>query len=279
MSKEFSLLTSETLLTLYPQLIKNVPLSIDIQTFLRVLTITVSSYIYIHQTQKTTNVRPDYYQGFLNTLHILSSYYAFQTIQSGDALALFYTYPIFNLIFSHMFLQEKIDTQDVMSVLTGVTGAFMIAQPGFESKSIFGILAALVSAMTESLMYVSYHDPTSKSTPTERMYELYAGSIPYTFLLAFKNWGGSGSNGNKITTKAILSVITFNIFIGFFAHLLRANAALNLTAPLFSSLSLWGVIAGYIFQFLFEHKFPSKQTIIGSILIILSGILSYYRKK
>jgi drug/metabolite transporter (DMT)-like permease len=272
MSNELNLLSSESLLSLYPQLIKNVPLSIDIQTLLRVLTIAVSAYV---SMKKPTDVRPDYQQGFLNTLHILSSYYAFQTIHSGDALALFYTYPMFNLLFSHMMLKEKIDSQDVMSVLTGVTGAFMIAQPGFESRSIFGILSALLSAITESLMYISYHDPKSKSTPVERLYELYAGSVPYTLIIA---WIMYDSKKN-INIRSFSQVIIFNVIIGFYAHLLRAKAALHLTTPLFSSLSLWGVIMGYIFQFYFEKKLPSIQTITGGLLIIISGLLSIYKKK
>ena len=73
-------------------------------------------------------------------------------------------------------------------------------------------------------------------------------------------------------------IIAFNIFIGYTAHQGRAWGALKLSAPLFSSLSMTGIVAGYIFSYLFEKKKPNKQIIFGAILILIASILSFFEK-
>lgn len=262
-----SVVFSETSLSLYPQLIRITKLNTSVQIFLRVLTITLVSYYFL----ENKNIEPNYQQGFLNLIHILSSYYAFETINSGDALALFYTYPIFNLIFSKIILSEKITTKQFITICASVIGAVLISKPSFDIH-FDGVFAALIAAITESLMYITYHDRNLKSTVTERIYELYSGTIPFLIVLGIFIFGFKEDILVNFTSKNLIFVILFNTIVGYFGHLLRAYGALNLSAPVFSVFSLFGVIAGYVFQIYFEKVLPTNAILFGAFLILSSSV-------
>lgn len=277
-----SVVGSETLLSLYPQLIRIASVSVEIQTFIRVILIAICSYVIM---KKDEGVRPNYWQGVVNTLHIISSYYAFQTINTGDALTLFYTYPIWNLIFSHILLKESMTPQQIFYVVMGVIGAILIAEPNFQnSKKFHGILAALLAAITESIMYITYHDPGPKTSVSQRIFQLYGGSVPFvTIVLVLRYFYVHHKKTEdffaNVSIRNILMIIGFNVFIGYTAHQGRAWGALKLSAPLFSSLSMIGIITGYIFAFIFEKKKPNKQIIVGAVLILIASVLSFFQNK
>jgi drug/metabolite transporter (DMT)-like permease len=272
---------SETLLSLYPQLIRISKVSVEIQTFIRVVLIAACSYIVMN---KNEGVRPTYWQGVVNTLHILSSYYAFQTINTGDALTLFYTYPIWNLLFSHILLKESMTLQQILYVIIGVIGAIFIAEPSFkDSKKFNGIIAALLAAVTESIMYITYHNPGPKTSVSQRIFQLYGGSVPFVSIVLVLRYFWVHHKKTEdffqnVTLRNIGMIIAFNIFIGYTAHQGRAWGALRLSAPLFSSLSMIGIISGYFFSFIFEKKKPTKQIIFGACMILIASVLSFFEK-
>jgi len=273
-----SVIGSETLLSLYPQVIRIANISVELQTFVRVILIALCSYIFM---KKDEGVKPNYYQGIVNTLHILSSYYAFKTINTGDALALFYTYPLWNLLFSHILLKEKMRLQEIFYVVIGVIGAILIAHPNFNNiGGLSGIIAALLAALTESIMYIVYHDPEPKTSVPQRIFQLYGGSVPFISGIVLIRYVMS-LNQNKtkeffknVNSRNMLLIIGFNIFIGYSMHQIRAFGALKLSAPLFGSLSMFGILAGYVFSYIFEKKIPDNQVIIGVLLIFVACVLS-----
>ena len=89
---------SETVLSLYPILIKKVPTNLDTQTLARFLIYPIAALIvggikplvnaYSHGT--VTNLL----DGSDNVAHIASSYLAFQQLPAGIAMSLFYTYQL-----------------------------------------------------------------------------------------------------------------------------------------------------------------------------------------
>jgi drug/metabolite transporter (DMT)-like permease len=277
-----SVVGSETLLSLYPQLIRIAKVSVEIQTFIRVILIALCAYIFM---KKDEGIRPVYWQGMVNTLHILSSYYAFQTINTGDALALFYTYPIWNLLFSHILLKESMTIKEIGNVVVGVIGAILIAEPNFNnSKKLHGIMAALLAAITESIMYITYHDPGPKTSVSQRIFQLYGGSVPFVSVVLVLRYFWVHHKKTEdffqnVTLRNILMIVGFNIFIGYVAHQGRAWGALKLSAPSFSSLSMIGIISGYIFSYFFEKKKPNKQIILGATLILFASIASFFEQK
>jgi drug/metabolite transporter (DMT)-like permease len=155
----------------------------------------------------------------------------------------------------------------------------LILQPHFQmtTKQIVGAVAALVSALTESYMYVLFHDKENEETPSERLLGQYAGTIPFVLVWVFLT--------HKFFTKAasteqqnilVAQIFVFNLVIGFGMHLLRAYGALHARPESFAVLSTAGVLFGFLFQFLFEKKLPTTPKILGGLFIVAGGITSAY---
>ncbi len=276
-------LLGEFLASLYPQLLRIVRSSIDVQTLLRVLVYAGISYAFVRKGY----VKPDFIQGAVNTLHILSSYFAFRSISSGNALALFYTYPLWNLVLSKVFLRESLDATNVSFTFVGVIGATMIALSSMttdekqKGANLYGVLAALLAAVTESIMYIAYHDKTLSETPVERVFGLYSGSIPYVLILCGVRWATQGTKGllKDTTLRGVGLMIGFNSIVGILSHVLRANAMLRLRADVFSALSLTGIIMGYLTMFLLEGKKPTKLALLGAVLVGAAGVFVTINKQ
>ena len=120
-SKFIPLLGSEIALSLYPQLIKLIPSTIEIQVATRCITYSILAIIgyYITKQNKTnitynTNVlsftKTSIVMGLVNIIHIISSYMCFNTLSSGVGYSIFYIYPIFNLLGRTLIYNEKIDS-------------------------------------------------------------------------------------------------------------------------------------------------------------------------
>lgn len=277
----FDVIGSEALLSLYPQVIRIANISVEIQTFIRVILIALCAYIFM---KKDEGVKPNYYQGIVNTLHILSSYYAFKTINTGDALALFYTYPLWNLLFSHILLKEKMNLQEILYVVVGVIGGILVAQPNLKNiNGISGIIAALLAAVTESVMYITYHNPGPKTSVPQRIFQLYGGSVPFISGIVLIQYLRSLQQKKtneffiNVNPRNILLIVAFNVFIGYTMHQMRALGALKLSAPLFSSISMAGILFGYAFSYIFEKKIPTTQVKVGVFLILVACIVSIYK--
>ena len=141
----YTLVVSEIALSLYPQLIKLVPVSIDIQISMRCITYLIialcgyiftdgftSSRLITNTTKNNTNIlnnnTPISYIliGIVNILHIASSYISFNNLSSGVSYSLFYTYPIFNLIGRTLIYNENINSINYIYVVIAICGVYLI---------------------------------------------------------------------------------------------------------------------------------------------------------
>jgi len=275
-----SVLISEAFLALFPQVIKQNELAtIQLQTLIRVLTVSAAAWVYVRHIQKRKTWDVSYKSGFVNTLHIISSYTAFHNLDSSDALSIFYTYPLWNIVLTRVLLGEQIESKRIPIILLNILGVILVLQPQLKmsAKQIIGVVAALTSALTESYMYVLFHDPSDEQTPSERLLGQYAGTIPFVLAWVFLTYKFFKKDTSPEQQKTlVMQIFIFNLFIGFGMHLLRAYGARFARPESFAVLSTAGVLFGFLFQFIFEKKAPSAPKIIGGILIVVGGILSGY---
>jgi drug/metabolite transporter (DMT)-like permease len=276
---KIAIVASEALLSLYPQLIKqNEFATLQLQILIRVLVITTLAYVYI-KTKDRKNIIvptvPSFKDGFFNAVHITASYIAFQRLGSADALTLFYTYPLWNLVLSKIFLNESIDTFLTSMLIVGFIGVLLILRPNMSSKNLIGVTAALIAAITESIMYVAYHDPKPQTITSQRLFELYAGTIPFVLisLLFGREFFVKKELSSQTKQKLIIQIILFNVFIGFGMHLWRAWGARKTSANVFSILSLSGVLFAFLYQMIFEKQQISMYSFVGAGLIFISGVV------
>jgi drug/metabolite transporter (DMT)-like permease len=280
---------SEIALALYPILIKRVPTDLTTQTLSRLLTFSILGFALgsstdVSQTWMTSDgLFRSLGLGLITLLHVGVSYFAFEALPAGVAMSLFYFYPIFNLIGGVLGFGESISALQMVLVFVAFLGVILVSlsitegatetetetetetqeKPGKDPKNLKGILAGLAAALTETLMYFGVR--TAKlPNPYFATLELYPGAlIPFVGMLL--------ASGAKIDWRPSvwLPMTLFNTFIGFIGYALRFYAVPRVSTLLFSLLAFIGVIASFVWGYLFAEETPSWMALLGALLISL----------
>jgi hypothetical protein len=118
----------------YPILIKSVPTNLWTQMVSRFLVYSVAAFsaIIVSGNSKQfgdISLKTMGGAGLLNLAHIGVSYKAFSELSPGNAMAIFYTYPIWNLIGAYFLLGEVIPVESIPWILMALIGMILVAHP------------------------------------------------------------------------------------------------------------------------------------------------------
>lgn len=268
-------LASEAALALYPILIKTVPTNLETQLLSRLLVYSGLAYFFATDTDvqmtwgNPQGVLRSSLLGLLTLIHIGTSYYAFQQLPAGVSMSLFYTYPIWNVIGAALLFGESFSPFSVVLVLVGFLGAVLVAygnkdpDPQKQKDPYIwkGLLAGLLAALTESMMYFAVRT-ADRPSPFYAILELYPAA--FVFLLGFILYNKSSLDFRPQVWGQMLS---FNTLVGFLGYCLRFYAIPRLPTVVFSLLSFVGVIASFLFGYLFVNEKPSWLTLVGGVVI------------
>lgn len=306
----YPLIGSEIALSLYPQLIKLVPTTIEIQIAVRCITYSVLALLgyFINgsinnssisdsiesksKKSKTSSIFFYILMGIVNIFHITSSYISYKILPSGIADSLFYTYPIFNLLFRTIFFGESIKLINYLYIIIAIIGVYFIYSDSknytlsnnttlnntkesstkesydfitkFTSKdTLIGLFSGLGSAFTESLMYLMVKADVSSISPFIQVLKTYVlgGILSVGYLI--KNIDKINLDWNYWTT-----LILFNALVGFIGYVIRFFTIPRLTTIMFNSVIFIGVIFSYIWGYLFSNEKIKMINILGTLLIV-----------
>jgi len=274
-------LGSEVILSLYPILIKAIPVNLFTQIFSRLITFTggagamakPADFVSVFGTPGA--LLRTFMLGAITLLHVYVSYLAFSSLSAGVAMSLFYTYPIWNLIGAKYVFGEEIHGDSFKYMSIGILGTFLLSTQGIHDDikgftqnsggALIGCLAALGAALTESIMYFAVKT-NEKSNPWSSTLELYGGAlalmlpavvlgfIPITY--SWATWG---------------PIVGFNFFVGLLGYALRFYTIPKVKTEIFGLLSFLGVISSFIFGYLIMKEKPSWMTVVGAALIIYAS--------
>ena len=266
---ETLVLLSETVLSAYPILIKKVDATVGLQTGVRMGTFALLAaagalLTGAPLTMGSAAIAP----GLLNLLHVGASYSAFEALPAGNAMALFYTYPVWNLIGAAVAFREKVDWAHVPWMAVAVVGAVLLAQPDVKVWSMFGVVAALVAALTETGIYLWFRkEAPEDSQPWTNMFRMYGSSGIAWALLAVLGVFGLG----KVSGKSMSTMLLFNALVGFVGYALRFFAIPQVSTVVFSTMSFFGIVSAYLFGWLFVGEVPNMLQTVGAALIIAAN--------
>jgi drug/metabolite transporter (DMT)-like permease len=157
---EFIVPASEVILASYPILIKSVDTNLWTQIFSRNLVYAgLAAFIlgFGKQGFSDVSLMNTSGGGLLNLFHVGVSYKAFSDLPAGNAMAIFYAYPIWNLIGAYFIFNERIPWYQTPWIVLALAGMLMIAQPNvgtlFDTEKPLGLVAAVFSGITESMIY------------------------------------------------------------------------------------------------------------------------------
>lgn len=272
---EITTITSEIVLSLYPILIKVVDTGLDSQILARTATFATLAFALLTRSQFLTILENPLllvFLGILNLAHIGTSYLAFQDLPAGPAMALFYTYPLWNLLAAYLIQGERIQLSTLPWFALAILGSLLVVKdikeafepdPKKESNVNRGIFAALAAALTEVAIYLVTRT-YEQTTPFPLMTQLYGGGL-ILFILGMIGTGRPIVSDWKLSTW--LPLLGFNAIIGFVGYALRFWSVPRLSVTLFSILSFFGVFSAYAFGARFVNEIPTVQSLIGGALI------------
>lgn len=221
---------------------------------------------------KTNRMKDHAIRSISGVVSISLFFYAIALIPLAEATMLSYSSPIFITLLSIPVLAEKIGVWRWFAVITGFIGVIIITQPG---SSIFGLgsVFAVASAMTAAFVVVWLRllSDTENPTTTSIIYNTL-GAVVFVVWLLFTGWTTISSMTHWLLLIAIGLCASVQQF--FFAIAFKYGEA-SMLAPFEYLILIFSALTGYLFW----GEIPTTTSVIGGIIIVLSGVVIVLRSR
>tara|TARA_B110000858_G_scaffold120302_1_gene137377 strand:- start:58 stop:921 length:864 start_codon:yes stop_codon:yes gene_type:complete len=217
----------------------------------------------------TNNLKLQILRSFLSILESACFVLAFRYLSLADAHSIGGLTPIIVVIFSSIFLREKITPKIWLAIFMGFIGVLVIMRPGlsiFDPKSLIPLSAALFLGL--------YQVVTRKASE----YDQNETSLFYTAITGILIMGSiSFFYWIPINLSFILLFMGVGVFysLGLYLQIIAlSKARASMVQPFHYTLIFWAIIFGFIFY----NDVPDLFTIIGATIIASSGIYIFVKK-
>ena len=194
---------------------------------------------------------------------------SFRSHALNEIYPIMFSAPLFLIILSHFFLGEKVGIRRWSAVLIGFIGVLIVSRPGtihftmsylglFVSAFLIAINIALVRKFSKNHSSISF-----------TFYAFLSAAI-INGLLAMNNYVAMTLNDTMI-------LILCGIICGVGGNFLTM-ASKNLESSVFAPIQYTQLFSGIILGYLVFSDLPDIYEIIGSTIIILSGVYIIYRE-
>jgi len=285
-----SKLTSESLLSLYPTIVKNINIPFDMKLWTRFVPYTLISLLFIDYKFVKENLfsKSGLLLSFITILHIFTSYKGFEGLESGVAYTIFYTYPLMILLMAG----EKIKPLMLVPLLGVALLVYESNVENMESKNelenlvknetektskneektskpnnllMFSLFMVFLAALTEAGLYFVVRDLKTKNNWNHLFISYFLGAVLLT-----------GSLFGKIKLYLESGLLTgsfvLNIVIGLLGYLLRFYATTRLEPSIYAPLSYFGIIMSHVYGFIFNNDVITWKKVLGTLLIIMPNL-------
>lgn len=192
-------------------------------------------------------------------------------IPIANAAAIMQALPLTVTLAAAFFLGEAIGWRRISAILIGFIGVILIIQPGLDGFNIFSLYCLLaVCACTLRDVATRRLD---KDTPT--IFVTLVTVIVVTIgggLLGFtENWVAS-----TLYTTSILGIASLFLMTGFIGIVSSMRVGeIAVVSPFRYSVLIFAILIGLIFF----DEIPNTLTMIGSLIVVGSGIYTIYRER
>ncbi len=193
-------------------------------------------------------------------------------IPLANASAILQTLPLTVTLFGAIILGEKFGVYRAFAICFGFLGVLLIIKPGssvFSIYSLYAVAAVLFITIREIITRkISSNSSTLLITLMTAMSITFIGGTGGFFI---QNW-------DVVPTYTIIGLMAASIFI-FIAYYFSIPAMqfgeISFVSPFRFTLMIWAIIFGFV---VFE-EIPDRLTILGLIIIITAGLITYFREK
>ncbi len=288
MAAAAALVAAESVLALTPIAIKKTPISPILAIWTRTLSSSFLGYLITGDRTVSTNDMPTAGAiGYMNLLHIASSYESFRNLPAGQAMSILYTYPIWNLIFNAQFRGEVIGTVEYAAISVAAMGSALLnIDPGAAAPTAlgrktdygWGLFMGIVMALTESAMHVllkgvGWRDPAKSVWVVSTSASVWLGAFMGLQALVGSAAGTREMLESKGTLLDTVWLTLFHAITMFSGYWLRFYAVPRLSTVTYSILSYAGLFASYLFGIFILGERPGWMSLLGALIIVGSGLV------
>ena len=248
------------------------------QVFSRYIFAFISALIYFLMTKSKFKIeKKDIFLLLLTTVFgyaLTNLFFTYGIIYTsiGNALFLFYIYGIITPIFGFFLLKERFNKYNLISLALSLVALFFLFQPNSFNTWKLGGFFAILSAVCQSLYFISRRKLLAYSASTMMILNTFVGIVVLGILsLIFER---SFYNGiiQTISPKTWITTIIFGID-NFLAWLFMTKGFELSKASTGSIVLLIENVFAIILAAIFLNEIPTYLTIIGGSLIVLSSII------
>ena len=189
-------------------------------------------------------------------------------------MVIFFTYPIFVIIFAWFFSKEQIHKIYFLSVLMILLGIGLISNPGTSEFNFLGVLYAILSAILYALYVITSKKLTTKLSPLTLTLVLCYGCSTMMLVYAYGIGAFTLPNNIDVCMQLLcLSVIGTVIPILFLLQAFKYISAMKA-----SIISVLEPVTVVMVGALFLEEILSGLQIIGIIVILTGAIIVQFDK-
>ena len=186
----------------------------------------------------------------------------------AEATAIMDVNPVLIMLGAFLFLDEKIGPRRIIGILVSLVGALIIIRPGTEVFTIYAILP-LVAAVCYSTYNLTTRYIGDRESPwTSLLYSALFGAIVLSCIVPVY-W-----QPVSLSTAFLMALLGV---CGMTSQLMLIRALALGEASLLAPFAYVGLIYATLWGFLFFDEFPDQWSILGGIIIALSGFYVWYR--
>ena len=212
---------------------------------------------------KTKKIRLQITRSILSIIESGCFVLSFRYLSLADAHSIGSLTPIIVVTLSAVLLREQVNFKTWIAIFFGFLGVLIIMRPGlsiFDPKSLIPLGAAFFLGLYQIITRkVSEYD----SSETSLFYTSIVGIVLMSFLMPFFWY--------PMQAFSYILFLGIGIFFSlgiYFQIIALSFAKASVVQPFHYTLILWAIILGYIFY----KDIPDIFTIVGALIITLSGI-------
>ena len=219
---------------------------------------------------KTANIKIQILRSVLSIIESGCFILSFRYLSLADTHSIASLTPVLVVALSAIILREFVSLKTWIAIFIGFIGVLIIMRPGlsiFEPSS----LIPLAGAFFLSIYQLITRKASEKDSNETCLFYTSIVGIILMGIIGYNFW-------QPVTEYSLLFFIAIGLFYSlglYFQIIALSMARAGIIQPFHYTLIFWAIILGYIFY----DDFPDIPTLIGALVITISGIYTLYIKE
>ena len=210
-----------------------------------------------------------FFASLLNAVRLIFYFIGFTYAPIGNAVIILYTWPVFALVLSRIYLKEPLPPKNIVLLIISMIGIGFIyidKEIAFDNEVFLGMLAMLFSSFIYALTVIIFKKESPNfSNWSIVFHQNFVGAVLFTIIfITFPE--------KPDTTQSLVSVV-YAVLIGIAGYGLFFSALRKIKASSASFIAYIEVVSGIMFGVFLFNETLTWNVILGGLLIIGSSIL------